>query len=83
MHVQQPKESSVARLGCVLKQRNPVDKVRFSVDNGTIRSIAEKPVTSLGEVFDCRLRDTAQVVLVLVSFRMSDAPEKSAFGLIQ
>ncbi|XP_053183947.1 LOW QUALITY PROTEIN: uncharacterized protein LOC128367182 [Scomber japonicus] len=45
----------------VLKRGKVVDKFRFFVDGAVIPSITEKPVTSLGKVFDCSLRDTASV----------------------
>ncbi|XP_061571176.1 uncharacterized protein LOC133424524 [Cololabis saira] len=45
----------------VLKKGKVVDKFRFFVDGTAIPSISEKPVKSLGKVFDCSLRDTAAV----------------------
>ncbi|XP_049324773.1 uncharacterized protein LOC125789951 [Astyanax mexicanus] len=45
----------------VLKRGKVLDKFRFSVNGVVIPSITEKPVTSLGKVFNCSLRDTASV----------------------
>lgn len=43
----------------VLKRGKVVDKFHFFVDGVVRPSITEKPVTSLGKVFNCSLRDTA------------------------
>ncbi|KAK0135126.1 hypothetical protein N1851_029059 [Merluccius polli] len=45
----------------VLKRGKVVDKFRFLVDGTAIPTITEKPVTSLGKIFDCSLRDTASI----------------------
>ncbi|XP_061896860.1 uncharacterized protein LOC133645950 [Entelurus aequoreus] len=45
----------------VLKKGKLADKFRFFVDGTAIPSITEKPVKSLGKVFDCSLRDTAAI----------------------
>ncbi|XP_048863711.1 uncharacterized protein LOC125738598 [Brienomyrus brachyistius] len=49
----------------VLKRGKVVDKFRFCVDGVTIPTITEKPVVSLGKVFDCSLRDTASVRITI------------------
>lgn len=41
----------------VLKRGKVVDKFYFQVDGIVIPSITEKPVRSLGKVFDCSLMD--------------------------
>ncbi len=45
----------------VLKKGKVADKFRFFVDGTAIPSITEKPVKSLGKVFDCSLRDNAAI----------------------
>lgn len=45
----------------VLNKGKLADKLRFFVDGTAIPSITEKPVKSLGKVFDCSLRDTAAI----------------------
>ncbi|KAJ3600949.1 hypothetical protein NHX12_031922 [Muraenolepis orangiensis] len=42
----------------VLRKGKVVDKFRFNIADTAIPSISEKPVKSLGKVFDCSLRDT-------------------------
>ncbi|KAJ3610372.1 hypothetical protein NHX12_022464 [Muraenolepis orangiensis] len=41
----------------VLRKGKVVDKFRFNIADTAIPSISEKPVKSLGKVFDCSLRD--------------------------
>ncbi|KAJ3583724.1 hypothetical protein NHX12_015663 [Muraenolepis orangiensis] len=43
----------------VLRKGKVVDKFRFNIADTAIPSISEKPVKSLGKVFDCSLRDTS------------------------
>ncbi|KAJ3581478.1 hypothetical protein NHX12_016600 [Muraenolepis orangiensis] len=45
----------------VLRKGKVVDKFRFNIANTAIPSISEKPVKSLGKVFDCSLRDTTSI----------------------
>ncbi|KAF7653375.1 hypothetical protein LDENG_00083870 [Lucifuga dentata] len=45
----------------VLKQGKVMDKFCFSLGGIQILSITEKPVRSLGKVFDCTLNDTASL----------------------
>lgn len=45
----------------VLKKGKVTDKFCFLLDGTTIPSITEKPVKSLGKVFDCSLSDTAAI----------------------
>lgn len=41
----------------VLKKGKVVDKFRFKISETTIPTLSEKPVKSLGKVFDCNLKD--------------------------
>ncbi|KAJ3605966.1 hypothetical protein NHX12_028009 [Muraenolepis orangiensis] len=45
----------------VLRKGKVVDKFRFNIADTAIPSISEKPVKSLGKVFDCSLRDTTSI----------------------
>ncbi|KAJ3589962.1 hypothetical protein NHX12_007919 [Muraenolepis orangiensis] len=45
----------------VLRKGKVVDKFRFNIADTAIQSISEKPVKSLGKVFDCSLRDTTSI----------------------
>ncbi|KAJ3593535.1 hypothetical protein NHX12_005869 [Muraenolepis orangiensis] len=45
----------------VLRKGKVVDKFRFTIADTAIPSISEKPVKSLGKVFDCSLRDTTSI----------------------
>ncbi|KAJ3607591.1 hypothetical protein NHX12_024642 [Muraenolepis orangiensis] len=45
----------------VLRKGKVVDKFRFYIADTAIPSISEKPVKSLGKVFDCSLRDTTSI----------------------
>ncbi|KAJ3580977.1 hypothetical protein NHX12_017218, partial [Muraenolepis orangiensis] len=45
----------------VLRKGKVVDKFRFNIADTAIPSISEKPVKSLGNVFDCSLRDTTSI----------------------
>ncbi|KAJ3605395.1 hypothetical protein NHX12_027442, partial [Muraenolepis orangiensis] len=45
----------------VLRKGKLVDKFRFNIADTAIPSISEKPVKSLGKVFDCSLRDTTSI----------------------
>ncbi|KAJ3580728.1 hypothetical protein NHX12_034216 [Muraenolepis orangiensis] len=47
----------------VLRKGKVVDKFRFNIADTAIPSISEKPVKSLGNVFDCSLRDTTSIQL--------------------
>ncbi|XP_054628013.1 uncharacterized protein LOC129179159 [Dunckerocampus dactyliophorus] len=49
----------------VLKKGKVVDKFRFFVDGTAIPSITEKPVKSLGKIFDCSLRDSASIQITI------------------
>jgi len=45
----------------VLKKGNTTEKFSFPLGSTQIPSITEKPVKSLGKVFDCSLSDTASI----------------------
>ncbi|KAJ3614345.1 hypothetical protein NHX12_017919, partial [Muraenolepis orangiensis] len=45
----------------VLRKGKVVDMFRFNIADTAIPSISEKPVMSLGKVFDCSLRDTTSI----------------------
>lgn len=45
----------------VIKKGKVNDRFRFLLDGTVIPSITERPVKSLGKVFDCSLRDTAAI----------------------
>ncbi|KAJ3614940.1 hypothetical protein NHX12_018509 [Muraenolepis orangiensis] len=45
----------------VLRKGKVVDKFRFNIADTAIPSISEKPVKSLGKMFDCSLRDTTSI----------------------
>ncbi|XP_034552669.1 LOW QUALITY PROTEIN: uncharacterized protein LOC117822130 [Notolabrus celidotus] len=45
----------------VLKKGKAINKFHFTLGSTQILSITEKPVKSLGKVFDCSLRDTASI----------------------
>ncbi|XP_061925310.1 uncharacterized protein LOC133664585 [Entelurus aequoreus] len=45
----------------VLKKGKVEDKFRFNITGTAIPTISEKPVKSLGKVFDCSLRDTTSI----------------------
>ncbi|KAJ3600351.1 hypothetical protein NHX12_031336 [Muraenolepis orangiensis] len=45
----------------VLRKGKVVDKFQFNIADTAIPSISEKPVKSLGKVFDCSLRDTTSI----------------------
>ena len=45
----------------VLRKGKVVDKVRFNITGTAIPTISEKPVKSLGKVFDSSLRDTTSI----------------------
>ncbi|KAJ3585394.1 hypothetical protein NHX12_014113 [Muraenolepis orangiensis] len=45
----------------VLRKGKVVDKFRFNIADTAIPSFSEKPVKSLGKVFDCSLRDTTSI----------------------
>ncbi|KAJ3601767.1 hypothetical protein NHX12_032733 [Muraenolepis orangiensis] len=55
MRFKPAKSRSMVRKGKV------VDKFRFNIADTAIPSISEKPVKSLGKVFDCSLRDTTSI----------------------
>ncbi|KAK2918194.1 hypothetical protein Q8A73_004940 [Channa argus] len=57
----------------VLKRGKIVDKFCFSVDDVLIPTINDKPVTSLGKVFDCSLTETQ---------RQSNQPSRSSTLLL-
>ncbi|XP_075304756.1 retrovirus-related Pol polyprotein from type-1 retrotransposable element R2 [Odontesthes bonariensis] len=43
----------------VVKKGKVSEKYRFSIEDTQIPSVGEKPVKSLGKIYDCTLRDTA------------------------
>lgn len=45
----------------VLRKGRVEDKYRFHLDGALIPSVSEKPIKSLGKIFDVTLRDTAAV----------------------
>lgn len=45
----------------VLKKGRVADKFRFSISGTPIPTISEKPIKSLGKVFDSSLRDSASI----------------------
>lgn len=45
----------------VLKKGKVVDKFRFKISETTIPTLSEKPVKSLGKVFDCNLKDKVAI----------------------
>ncbi|KAJ3582705.1 hypothetical protein NHX12_000329 [Muraenolepis orangiensis] len=56
MHLKPAKSRSM-----VLRKGKVVDKFRFNIADTAIPSISEKPVKSLGKVFDSSLRDTTSI----------------------
>lgn len=45
----------------VLKRGKVVDKFQFCISETPIPTLSEKPVKSLGKIFDSSLRDTASI----------------------
>ena len=45
----------------VLKKGKVEEKIRFAIEGKPIPTITEKPVKSLGKVFDCTLKDTTSI----------------------
>ena len=56
MHFKPEKSRSM-----VLKKGKVEEKIRFAIEGKPIPTITEKPVKSLGKVFDCTLKDTTSI----------------------